>query len=87
MRLDQIYTPLSVDLLGGLVQLAPIKLLVVLAVIFENLSRSCQFPRVVAKEVESELVLRVLEFDGLEELAGLSALALGRLQWRTHETF
>jgi len=41
----------------------------------------------VAEEVESELVLLVLELDGLEELAGLSALALGGLQWRTHETF
>ncbi|KAH0238205.1 hypothetical protein KCV06_g340, partial [Aureobasidium melanogenum] len=87
MRLNQMYTPLSVDLLGGLVQLAPIELLIVLAVILENLSRSCQFPRVVAKEVESELVLGVLKFDGLEELAGLSTLALGGLQWRTHETF
>ncbi|KAH0357851.1 hypothetical protein KCU83_g143, partial [Aureobasidium melanogenum] len=68
MRLDQIYTPLSIDLLGGLVQLAPIKLLVVLAVIFENLSRSCQFPRVVAKEVESELVLRVAMADARDVL-------------------
>lgn len=87
MRPDQLYTPFSVDLLGGLVQLTPVELLVVLAVILENLSRSCQLPWVVAEEVEPELILGILEFDGLEELAGLSALALGRLQWRTHKTF
>jgi len=85
--LDEMCTPLSVDLLGGLIQLAPVELLVILAVIFEDLSRSCQFPWVVAKEVESELILRILKFDGLEELAGFPALALSGLQWRTHETF
>lgn len=81
------YAPLSVNLLGRLVQLAPVELLVVLAVIFDDLSGPRQFPRVVAKEVESELVLFVLEVDRLEELAGLSTFATGGLQWRTHETF
>jgi hypothetical protein len=61
--------------------------LIVLAVILENLSRTGQFPRVVAKEVESELVFLIVQFDGLEQLASLSAFALGGLQWRTHETF
>jgi hypothetical protein len=42
---------------------------------------------VVAEEVESELIFWVLKLDGLEEFAGLSAFALGGLQWRTHETF
>lgn len=81
------YAPLSVNLLAGLVQLAPVESLIVFGVVLEDLSGTGQFPRVVAKEVESELVLGVLELDGLEELAGLSALALGGLQGGTDETF
>ena len=62
--------PFTVQPFAWLLYSAPVIILKILSGFFQYDSRSCQFPRMVAKELLSQLVFFIFDFHGLKELAG-----------------